>query len=520
MIPLILGIAIGLSFPAESILLPALFFPISCIIYFFLQKLKASYREMLFILCIISFGYLISQTTNPKQQTQHITRIQDLKNYPYLLVQLTEAPVKKEKSYQLSAHLNALIKDTQSRVCSGDILIYIPKNADISVFQNNHYFIIPNQLKADFYEKISAYYHRKNIYYYTYVSVKNFIPVRQPPPSLSAKISSFIRQLREKIIRQINFCFTQETIKNYVSAILIGYKEHLDKDLKQSYQTSGLSHIMAISGLHLGIIYGLIYVLSNAINTRKKIGKYFKLSFLLFFLGAYVLIASGGDSIYRSGLMYGILAITQIYGKQSNIYNNLSFAAFVILCLYPNHLLDLGFQLSFLSFLGILILYPVLEKSLIKKKTPVRSFILGIGLLSLATQLFTLPITLSTFQYFPTYFLIANYVAIPVITLVLPCIFILVCLSFIQPSAAQHLSYIVEWLITQMNAFIQLLSKLPYARIDTLFFQQRESVIYFIALFFFLFYAYRRKKIYLIYTLSLYALLLISIIGRKAAYIT
>src|SRR5207249_5898697 len=139
-------------------------------------------------------------------------------------------------------------------------------------------------------------------------------------------------------------------------ALLIGYKDDLDKNLVQAYSNTGVVHIIAISGLHLGLIYWLLLLLTKPLKRRKKFN-WLRLLLIISSLWLFSILAGGQPSVLRSALMFTVLAFGEVVLRRTNIFNSLAASAFVLLCINPFWLWDVGFQLSYAALLSILIFF-------------------------------------------------------------------------------------------------------------------------------------------------------------------
>ena len=137
-------------------------------------------------------------------------------------------------------------------------------------------------------------------------------------------------------------------------ALLIGYTQDLDKDLVQAYSNTGVVHIIAISGMHLGLIYVMLVWIFNRIPYIKKL-RILRVILVLSGLWLFALLTGGGASILRSAVMFSCIVIGENFGRKTSIYNSLAASAFILLCVNPFYLWDVGFQLSYLALSGIVI---------------------------------------------------------------------------------------------------------------------------------------------------------------------
>ena len=150
-------------------------------------------------------------------------------------------------------------------------------------------------------------------------------------------------------------------------ALLIGYKDDLDKTLVQSYSNTGVVHVIAISGLHLGLIYWLLLMLFKPLQKRKL--KWLRPVFILTGLWLFSLLAGAQPSVLRSAVMFTCIVLGDSFARKSSIYNTLALSALLLLCINPYWLWDVGFQLSYAAVLSIVIfMQPIYNWFYIKNK--------------------------------------------------------------------------------------------------------------------------------------------------------
>jgi competence protein ComEC len=245
-----------------------------------------------------------------------------------------------------------------------------------------------------------------------------------------------------------------------VAAMALGDKSALTKELKDTYAVTGASHILALSGLHLGIIYTLLVLLTG--GRRKLFSIHFSL-FTILGIWAFVFLVGLSTSVVRSALMLSLYALLSLGHRDKMSVNTLAFAAIVLLMINPLSLFDVGFQMSFMAVFSILLFYPLFEglfspEYLLSHR--VVRWVWGMVAVSCAAQIGVAPLIAYYFGRFSTYFLLTNFIVIPAATLILW----LSLLVLIIPSFAYLLLYIVGLL----NAILTKMATLPGASIDGL----------------------------------------------------
>ncbi len=243
-----------------------------------------------------------------------------------------------------------------------------------------------------------------------------------------------------------------------VAAMSLGDKSALTRDLKDTYSVSGASHVLALSGLHLGIIYMLLSVLLP----RRRWPALSQLLIILF-IWAFVFLVGMSVSVVRSAIMLTVYGLLSIGNRDKMSINALAFTAIVMLMWNPAWLFDVGFQMSFLAVFAILLFVPLFDDVFSAEYLMAHRWIKriwGLVVVSCSAQLGVAPLIAFYFGRFSTYFLLTNFIVIPAAMAILWLS--LVVLLF--PSLAYILLYIVQCL----NAILSRITAIPGACIDNL----------------------------------------------------
>ena len=216
-----------------------------------------------------------------------------------------------------------------------------------------------------------------------------------------------------------------------VGALTLGYKEDLDPALKRRFQASGAAHVLAVSGLHTGIIYLLvisILTLGGHFRPRyeNQIGRCVISSIVIAVMWGYAWLTGMTPSVVRAVVMVTIVEVGRMLYKQGINLNSIGAAAVFILLVRPLDLWSVGFQLSFVSTTAIVMIARQCEKwfhlkKVLKERNRLFDWLLGTVIVSIAAQLGTLPLTIHYFGYVSTYFLLTNLIVLPIATFLVPC---------------------------------------------------------------------------------------------------
>ncbi len=233
----------------------------------------------------------------------------------------------------------------------------------------------------------------KNLYYYLIIVPRNWI--------------------RDRIDR-----FYSPKYSGFLKAILLGEKSSLPSQLRQDFASSGLSHILAVSGLHTGIIALIFLTIFQIVLRNRNAARIFTIILLIY----YMLLAHAVPSVQRAVIMISLVLLAKILQRGISTINILFAAAFIILVINPLQLFSIGFQLSFISVFAILVIFQYLSHKLnpLRQKHPKVFWLLNLVLLSLMVQIVLAPLTIYYFHTLALGGIIANVIAIPLISLVLP----------------------------------------------------------------------------------------------------
>lgn len=298
------------------------------------------------------------------------------------------------------------------------------------------------------------------------------------------------------------------------SALLLGDKDLLEKDIRQEFSHAGAMHVLCVSGLHVGIMFVIAEKLLFFLKRGRK-GRVIRQILILAWIWAYAFITGLSPSVMRAGLMFSLLAAGRIRKRKPENFNILAGAAFIQLCSDPYEITQVGFQLSYLAVLGIFAFYQKLN-GLIKKQGRLLSWIWPVIAVSIAAQVATFPLAGYYFNIFPVYFIVTNLAVVPLSGLI-----IYLALGLFGAGAA---GFAQEWLALPLQLSLRLLhgsvhtiQSWPGAVIDPVLLQPVQVLVLYLLLtgFFLLMIHSKRNGIFWIGTSLL--LLSLTAIMRKSA---
>lgn len=274
----------------------------------------------------------------------------------------------------------------------------------------------------------------------------------------------YIQKLRDALGRRIDHIFRGES--PLIKALIYGERREIDLSTNDIMSKTGTSHLIAISGFHIGIIAGLLgIVLKKTSFTTRYI-------FIFFFIWLYIFFTGGRASSIRAGAFYTFLILSVIFSEEYDILSSGFIIASVLLLINPYIIYDIGFQLSFMAVLSIGLFYNPIKNKAEKIKNPILKKIAKLGGLTISAQLLTLPLTYYHFGRISLISLISNLISVPLIGVLYPVLIFTILfnnIAFIGPIAK-------EVSVALMDFFINIntiLSDIPMSYIDF-----QESSIY------------------------------------------
>ena len=295
----------------------------------------------------------------------------------------------KNESKKINERLLCYFDVEPNTVLEGDVLL-VKSNPILIENKNN-----PGEFNS------KKYWKTKKVSHMCFVSSDDFIWIKSKPQGIFKEATN---KVRKKIISVFE-SFLQKENLGLTIALVLGDKSLLDKEVKNTFSKAGAMHVLAVSGLHVGIV---LYIIVNILKAASRIiSRNKSIIISVFILWFYALITGMSPSVSRAVFMFSCLAFAQVSGRSFNRINILFFSAFVLLLTNPFLLYDLGFQLSYMAMLGIFLFYDKLS-SLLSPSNKILKWIWEGSCIGVSAQLTTIPIVLFNFHVFPNYFIITN----------------------------------------------------------------------------------------------------------------
>lgn len=304
---------------------------------------------------------------------------------------------------------------------------------------------------GDFNEEL--FWHRRQIHHRIFIPEGSY---RYLYSSDNGLVGNFLKDCRQWVSDQLNANLSAQNAA-LAHALLLGDKHLMKKEEKQVFSNAGAMHVLAVSGLHVGII---VYLLLTILSTLKRFLKRNTIHLIaVVFIWVYAAIIDFPPSVNRAAFMFTVLILGNILQRKADALNLLFFSAFVLILIDPYVIYDIGFQLSYLAMLGIFLFYRRLQRWMFIPNKWLRK-IWETTVLGISAQITTLPLTLYYFHQFPNYFILSNFIVLLLAAVILGLAFSFVVFSKV-PYIRTFLAYLFGVSLTVLFAGMSFIDDLP-----------------------------------------------------------
>ncbi|MDR0814883.1 MAG: ComEC family competence protein [Bacteroidales bacterium] len=414
---------------------------------------------------------------------------------------IEEPPLERENSIKMTAVVNSCLRDSSWQKGSEKVILYIRKDSLSLALRQGDKLMMDAVLKpitnaGNPYElDYAAYLSRRHISRSAFVEGGKWTLLQHYAQNPLVNVSNRIRYFLLGIYEESGLTGNEMAV---ASALTLGYRASMDNDLLSAYSASGAMHILSVSGLHVGVYFLILNFLFGKITFLQR----HKIWWVLIMLGClwlYALITGMSPSVLRATLMFSIIVAGMGLRRRAYIYNSMAASAFLLLLVNPANIFDVSFQLSYMALLAIVFFYPKFY-NLLNFKNSLADNIWQLTCTSIAAQLGTAPISLYYFHQFPNYFLLTNFIAIPLSSLVIYGAVILFVLSPV-PVLFNLWGQLFGVAIYILNSFIFFIEKLPGSLISSIRFGGWENWLAYALMILVSVWLLTRRSKYLILTL-------------------
>jgi len=457
-------------------------------IIYILQKSNSSaksvtrWNSLLILLLIVNIGIIRNSLQKTQCDNYHYTKLVSKSNY--IVGQIVQEIKKKRASSSTLIEVESI----DGKAARGKLLVYFNKNDSLLGYTLGDVIAINGRLSD-----IQISKNPKAFDYKKYLANKGIdkqIFLREGNHNLVKKdrlffILHYASMARSWAVKLLDERLSDRDEFATASAMVLGNRDHISDELQTAFADTGAVHVLAVSGLHVGIVIMLFNFLFRRTRSEskqsKKVLKFIVLSIVVI---AYALITGASPAVVRASIMFSTLLFGRLWFDNTNIYNILAFSAILILLYNPNNLTDLGFIFSYLALISIVFFQPYfmrLIERFFEPKTWLSIRTVQLITVSLSAQILIFPMSIHYFHKFPIYFIISGVFAVAMAPAILGCGLILIMTSFI-PIWSEIITLMLSLLIRMFLLIIYGVQSLPFNSVDNIWISKSSMIMLYIGI--------------------------------------
>ena len=412
----------------------------------------------------------------------------------YYIGKLLENPIARTNSYKCSFEITAAHIRKSWRKESVKVLLYFKKDSSLHDLLAGSSLLIHTKL-----QKVRNAGNPNEFDYAGYLKTQHTLYSAFLPPSKwqainvprKFSITDFAWKWRAKLLGIYKQNGITGNSFDILAALSLGAKSDMDTEIKQAWTNAGVMHVLAVSGLHVGIIYLLFHSLF-AFLLRFKWGHFVRAILLIFMTWMYAILTGLSPSVMRAACMFSFIIVGEMLRRRGGVFNSLAASAFFLLLIDPYLIFTVGFQFSYLAVAGIVFFQPRFYKLFYVNNFILR-WIWKLTTLAISAQIATAPLAIYYFHQFPTYFLLSGYLVIPMAGILIYLSMALLLLSPID-YISHLLGSILQYLVSFLNWFVHRIQLLPESLITDLLLTNYELALIYLLLFCLIFIFILKRK--------------------------
>lgn len=452
-------------------------------------RVVSFYLGIFFLLGMFVLGWMLLWKNDPKIQKSHFSHFET----EALVGIVIEEPKYTGEYLRCELKIHTGIEKGKPITMTGlllinfkvDTLIDALKYGDLIVIPANYYEISPPYNLGDFNYK--TYLANNNIWHSSFLENHQFKKIGEGKGNYTIQ---YAITFRHRMLRKFEHYLTDRSVLSIASALVLGYRNDMEKEVLNVFTDTGTVHVLSVSGLHVGIVFVVFSALLFWMNRNPKI-KFVKGIVLIVLIWLYALITGFSPSVLRAAIMISFTLIAFHFVRNRNIYNTIAASALMLLFYNPKFISNIGFQLSYLAVIAIIYLYPKI-RDLFAFENRVLRWIWSYSALSIAAQLITFPLVIYYFNNFPLYFLPANLFIITPATFI---VYLGLALLFVPAGLFSSLiANALQGLILFSKGTLKYLAHLPFASISGLSINSWQVFLIYVLMLSFVFALTLKKK--------------------------
>lgn len=442
-----------------------------------------SFRNFLLLLNLFLAGIILTNYENQLSNKRHFSNYIEEDSTATNVTGIIKQPVKNTpKTQKAVVGVKAVWAKGKWMSAQGNLLCYFIKSQNGSKLKyGDRVHVVNSEIKrppppsnpgAFNYREYLSY---RQVFHQCFVDSAHFVFLEDEQGNEIFETAYNIRSHLQNVLKRNGFRGEEFAV---VSALLLGDRSAIDNELKSDFAGAGATHVLAVSGLHVGMIFLVLEFLLRFI-TKDRINSYLKAILLVIFLWAYAFITGLSPSVMRAAAMFSFLVVGKAINTESHFFNTLSASAFLLLIIDPFMIMKIGFQLSYLAVMGIVLVHPFVY-GLVSTRYLVLDKIWSLTAVSVAAQLGTFPLSLYYFHQFPNYFFITNLLVIPCATIILYGGFLFITISEI-PFLNEVIAFGLKKSVLFLNSGVKFINGLPGALSENVYLSFPQTLLIYAA---------------------------------------
>ena len=451
-------------------------------IHFYCKKHRKTlyWPSLMVLIMMVLLGVFVSKIHSSKFSKTHYSHLETIAEEHLHQLEFIVKKRLKPNTYSHRYYVELIKVDSTS--VSGLLLVNLSKESNTANFNVNEKILTTASLKEvnaplnPYQFDYKNYLKRLGIYRQVFLKDQIVLAIPQSPTTITAYAET-IREALNKRLKELPF---KPIERAFIKALLLGQRQDITSDVYEAYSKAGAIHILAISGLHIGILLLILQFILNPLLYFGQ-GEFVRLLIVLCVLWSFAVMAGLSPSVVRAVTMFSLFAIVRGLKRSSNSLNILAVSAFILLLVRPGFCFDVGFQLSYAAVASIIIVKPVLD-SWGSFKNRVGNWFLDLLKVSIAAQIGVLPLSLYYFHQFPGLFFVTNMVVVPCLIVILGLGIATMILAVVY-KPPEFLVHTLAWIIQSMNRFVEWVASKETFLFEQISFDLTALVISYLILF-------------------------------------
>ena len=451
-------------------------------IHFYCKKHRKTlyWPSLMVLIMMVLLGVFVSKIHSSKFSKTHYSHLETIAEEHLHQLEFIVKKRLKPNTYNHRYYVELL--KVNSTLASGTLLINLSKESNTANFNVNEKILTTASLKEvnaplnPYQFDYKNYLKRLGIYRQVFLKDQIVLAIPQSPTTITAYAET-IREALNKRLKELPF---KPIERAFIKALLLGQRQDITSDVYEAYSKAGAIHILAISGLHIGILLLILQFILNPLLYFGQ-GEFVRLLIVLCVLWSFAVMAGLSPSVVRAVTMFSLFAIVRGLKRSSNSLNILAVSAFILLLVRPGFCFDVGFQLSYAAVASIIIVKPVLD-SWGSFKNRIGNWFLDLLKVSIAAQIGVLPLSLYYFHQFPGLFFVTNMVVVPCLIVILGLGIATMILAVVY-KPPEFLVHTLAWIIQSMNRFVEWVASKETFLFEQISFDLTALVISYLILF-------------------------------------